>query len=346
MNLFKIKVLLESFFLAALALAAGCSGNMSCKEAQADAPLACSNAWANLDFFLSHRKPPLPVGELKLRLENFLSTNSVRGQYGLYFEDLNSSARFGISETNTFNQWSLLKLNVAATVLKKVERNEVSLDQRIRLDPAALDTATLFPDMNHAGDEPSVRQLLEQLIRYSDNTASFALSRLFTPDEFQETLLALGTLPAPPDKPRNYLPPVSPRDYANALRDLYFAKYLSRPSSDLILALMANTVYDSQIRMGLPPEIKVAHKVGFNAGGGEFHDCGIVYFSGAPYILCVMSKNNTREEADRVIAEISRLIYEFLLETEICPRSLFVVALPSDVFLFDFLPDNGRGVLN
>ena len=284
------------------------------KEAENIAPVGCSNAWSNLEEYLARRPAPAPVGGIKSRLINHLTNDYVKGQYSLYFEDLDSGAWFGINETNLYDQWSLLKVKVAATVLKKVERREVNLDFRIKLRPVELDTATLFPELNHAGDELTVRELLEQLIRYSDNTASFALSRLFKADEFQDTLLAVGTLPAPSGKPRNFLPSISPKEYANALRDLYFAKYLSKPSSDLILALMANTVYDSQIRMGLPPGIKVAHKVGFNAGSGEFHDCGIVYLPSAPYILCIMSRDSTREESDRVISELSRLVYGFMTE--------------------------------
>ena len=308
----KRTTILFVFLAGAFLLAAGYLINARRKGPENVVPAGCSNAWSNLEFFLAHRRPPIPIEELKSQCVNLLTNSYVQGQYSLYFEDLNSGARFGVNETNLYNQWSLLKLKVAATVLKKVECREITLGSKVKLSPADLDTATLYPELNHAGDELTVRELLEQLIRYSDNTASFALSRFFNADEFQDTLLAMGTLPAPSDKPRNFLPPVSPKEYANALRDLYFAKYLSKPSSELILALMANTVYDSQICMGLPPDIKVAHKVGFNAGCGEFHDCGIVYLTGVPYILCVMSKNSTREEADRVISGLSRLVYEFM----------------------------------
>ena len=75
------------------------------------------------------------------------------------------------------------------------------------------------------------------------------------------------------------------------------------------------TLYDTQIKAGLPPEIKLVHKVGHNAGCGDFHDCGIVYLPPPhkPYVLCVMSKGSTREEADRVISTISRQVYNFLV---------------------------------
>ena len=308
----KLAIRLFFLFVGTSLLAAGYLIGVFQKGAKSDAPIGYSNAWSNLEEYLSRRPAPIPVAELKSSIENLLTNSYVKGQYSLYFEDLNSGAWFGINENNLYNQWSLLKMKVAATVLKKVERREIALESKVKLNPADLDTATLFPELNHAGDELTVRELLDRLIRYSDNTASFALSRFFNADEFQDTLLAVGTLPAPSDKPRNFLPQVSSKEYANALRDLYFAKYLSKPSSELILALMANTVYDSQIRMGLPSGIKVAHKVGFNAGSGEFHDCGIVYRPGAPYILCVMSKNSTREESDRVISGLSRLVYEFV----------------------------------
>ncbi|MDD5483861.1 MAG: class A beta-lactamase-related serine hydrolase [Kiritimatiellae bacterium] len=310
------KIIRTIFFIGGVCLlAAGCRPGAPPEQSGENIPPGRAVAWNNLEKHLARRSAPAPTGEIKSRLINYLAGASVRGRYGVYFENLNSGARFGINENEPCNQWSLLKVAVAATVLKKIERRELSLADKVKLSAADLDTATLFPELNRAGDDLTVRELLERLIRHSDNASSAALGRLFKADEFQETLLAMGARPAPPGQPANFLPPASPREYANILRDLYLAGYLSRPSSQLILALMADTCYDSQIRAGLPGKVKVANKVGFNAGCGEFHDCGIVCLPGAPYLLCIMSRNSTREEAERVMKELSRQIYEFARET-------------------------------
>jgi hypothetical protein len=72
---------------------------------------------------------------------------------------------------------------------------------------------------------------------------------------------------------------------------------------------MAETVYGSQIQDGVPAGTPVAHMVGFNASTGHFHDVGVVYAPTGPYTLCVLSRGSTREEADLVISDLSRLVY-------------------------------------
>ena len=236
----------------------------------------------------------------------------VEGRFSLYLEDVDTGRTCEILADERYNAWSLLKVAVAATVLKKVERGDVSLDQVLTLKPEELKTVVVVPSGAASGDSVTVRTLVGWLITLSDNTASFALARLFKASEFQETLVGMGFPSTPPDRQRNELPQVSARHCGNSLRSLYHASFLGRPLSDVLLALMAETVYDSQIRMGLPSDAKVAHKVGFNAGAGEFHDCGVVYLPGRPYILCVMSTGSTREESDRVISGLSRQVYAFM----------------------------------
>jgi len=84
--------------------------------------------------------------------------------------------------------------------------------------------------------------------------------------------------------------------------------------SKISLQALAETVYASQLPSGVPEGTKVAHMVGYNANRGDFHNCGIVYHPKGAYILCVMSRNSTREEADRVIHAISRTVYEYYAE--------------------------------
>lgn len=56
----------------------------------------------------------------------------------------------------------------------------------------------------------------------------------------------------------------------------------------------------------------VAHKTGYWYEGEQFHDCGIVYYPENPYILCVMTQGFSLSEANAVIANLSRVTYEYV----------------------------------
>ena len=45
-------------------------------------------------------------------------------------------------------------------------------------------------------------------------------------------------------------------------------------------------------------------------GERQLHDCGIVYYSNHPYLLCVMTKDKTIENLADAIKDISHLVYE------------------------------------
>jgi hypothetical protein len=44
-------------------------------------------------------------------------------------------------------------------------------------------------------------------------------------------------------------------------------------------------------------------------GERQLQDCGIVYFPGRPYLLCVMAKGAKLGELEKFIKAVSRLVY-------------------------------------
>ncbi|MEK6825260.1 MAG: serine hydrolase [Nanoarchaeota archaeon] len=120
----------------------------------------------------------------------------------------------------------------------------------------------------------------------------------------------MASLGLPP--PENDITTVTPKEYINLFRSLYISSYLRRPFSEFALSLLLHTEFTSQIPAGLPPDVKVAHKVGINREEKIFHDCGIIYLPKKNYLLCMMSKNSTQEESDRVMSAVSRTIYDYL----------------------------------
>ncbi|MDD4871612.1 MAG: class A beta-lactamase-related serine hydrolase [Kiritimatiellae bacterium] len=273
-------------------------------------PQPVEKAWKNVEDHLAREKTRHHFGgSLPASVTETLTTN-VRGRFSVYLEDLRTGTWWGINEQDSYVAWSLLKVSTLVALLKKVEREQLSLDNRITL--TSEEKKRESPFVQHAAGESSllsVKKLAERMIEDSDDAATMVLCPLVSFDEFQEGLMATEM---PPASPPNKLPRVSPMQYANLLRSLFFSNYLKKPSSELVLSLLSNTVYNDQIRAGVPKKVLVAHKVGFDSGSGDFHDCGIVFLPKGPYILCVMSTNTTKEESDRVISSISRQIYEFI----------------------------------
>jgi len=261
-------------------------------------------AWLSAnEFLLRQHQTTTSYADLKNSVSIILQ--NTQGHYAFYFEDLTTGANVGINENEEFMPLSLFKVPVMIATLKEVEIGEASLNQKVVLDKLDLDNNSGTLWQKGPGYATNVKDLLIALIKHSDNTASNALSRhvISNPVMF-ESVVAVG-LPEPTMNDTR----VSPKQYAGMLRSLYFSNYLRKPFSELGLTLMLDTDFNSQIPAGLPKDIKVAHKVGFYIWEGYFHDCGIIYAPKKPYLLCVMSKNSNSAEADKVISQLSRIVY-------------------------------------
>ena len=269
-------------------------------------------AWKNVDAHLTDRKIKRRSGGMLPSPIVATLTSNVRGHFSVYIEDLKTGMWWGIGEKEAYNAWSLLKVSTLVALLKKVEREQISLDEGIVLTPDELKYESSFVTNNTGMGSFrsfSIKELAERMIEDSDDAAAMALCKKLTFEEFQDSFRAMSM---PLATPPNVLPLVSPEQYANLLRSLYRADYLDRALCDVALSLMSNTVFTDQIKAGLPRDIQLAHKVGFNAGTGDSHDCGIVFLPNRPYLICVMSTGTTKEEADRVVKTLSSQVYEFM----------------------------------
>jgi len=264
-------------------------------------------AWLSVEEFIKQQKiMTVSLSELKPKIL-LISTTGVNGTYGVYLEDLTTGAWLGINEKDRFVPASLLKLPVMIAVLKKIENNELSIDQKVIINASDINLESGTLGFRGAGYEISVRNLLKIMINESDNTAYLTfVKRLIASDDLTKVALAMGFLSIEQDNR------ISPRDYSNMLRSLYYSTFLKRQFSELGLSLMLETEFTSQIPSGVPSNISVSHKVGMFKVGGYYHDCGIVYLPNKPYILCVMSVNSTQEESNRVISSISKEVFAYM----------------------------------
>ncbi len=228
----------------------------------------------------------------------------------LYFRDLDDGLDLEFGEDQLFIAASLLKVPILIAYLKRAES-----------DPGALSRSMVFQQTHGArlqstavadplvdGRSYTTLQLLEHMIAESDNQAARALLRGLSAPEFEKVFADLG-LPAPDIAGADY--PVNVNDYSRFFRILFNASYLNRENSELALRLLAETRFRDGLVAGSPPGLTVAHKFGERRlpdGEVQLHDCGIVYYPGDPYLLCVMTSGWDLGRQAKAIARLSALV--------------------------------------
>ena len=260
------------------------------------------------DFVKEQKLMIVSYAPMKQSLIDYRVAHGLQDRYSVYFEDLTTGAWVGLDEKNTFIPASLLKMPSVIAILKKIEVGDISMDTTVTLTNDMINYE--FGDLaqNGPGYVITVRDLLTYVTKESDNTALFALNSLLTQQEYWDARAAVGL----PFVSEANDATVSPKQYANILRALYLSTYLRRSFSQLALSMMSETYYTEELQAGIPASVKIAHKIGYYQTGGYYHDCGIIYVPDKPYILCVMSRDGTPDEANAAIGGISAIVYKYV----------------------------------
>jgi beta-lactamase class A len=267
--------------------------------------LECDNAEASLSN---------PLGVSKFNLQEYVNSQITKGEVdfiSLYFRDLNNGPWIGINEREEFIGASLLKVPMMMAYLKEAEHKPEILDMRVMYEAPYVDDVQYFEHTQkiEVGNEYSIRELVEYMIKYSDNNAAALLGAHIQPQSITNTFEALGL--GLPEFSKPY--PVSVRTYASFFRVLFNASYLNINMSEYGLGILSSAEFNRGIEAGLPSSISVAHKFGIREteeGEKQLHDCGIVYYGSHPYILCIMTRGDNFDTQAKVIADLSRYIYE------------------------------------
>lgn len=263
------------------------------------------------NFILMQEKFMPSYKLLKEDIELYL--NKTEGKYAVYFEDLYSGTWIGIREQLPFAPASLLKLPVAAAILKMSEDKEFDINTNITI--AKEDLSDEFGSLVYLGAQSTyqVKELIGIMLRDSDNTALNALSKQIGDKNIVEARLSLG-LPISSITNSEIDIKISAKQMSNVLRTLYYSAYLSRENSQILLQFLAESHFDKWLKAGIPSQITIAHKFGIFIPDKNLHDCGIIYHPKRDYILCVMSTNTNNKESEKIIPHISKIVYDYVTE--------------------------------
>ena len=220
--------------------------------------------------------------------------------------------------------FSVFKLPLAVAVLKEVEEGRLSLEQKVRVEPADVSPGVRAnTELWSRTVERSVREMLELSLVRSDNTSSDQMLKLLGgPAAVTSRMRALGLDGIEVrSSVREFLSKGGQQntgtatDLARLLVMLRKGEVLQPPQLALLLEMMGRAqTGERRLRAGVPAGTPVAEKTGTGAPGTSTNDVGLITLPGdgghlAVAVLVSGSKLSV-EEQEKLIAEVARAAYE------------------------------------
>lgn len=231
----------------------------------------------------------------------------------VYFRDLNNGPWIGIGEDELFLPASLLKVPLMISYFRLAEEQPEVLKEKLTYEMSYDSSGNPLikpPITLTEGKSYTVEELIYRMIVSSDNAAAYLLDTNLNADWRARPYRDLG-LPNPDEEGGSFA--LTVRQYASFFRILFNSSYLSQSSSEEALSILAKTEFKSGLVAGVPANLEVAHKFGERVlseqGNYQLHDCGIIYYSSSPYLLCVMTRGEDLQKLPSVIADISSFVY-------------------------------------
>lgn len=253
--------------------------------------------------------------KLESEIDEYIESKKSKGEISsaaVYFRQLRNGAWFGVNERKEYAPASLLKVPVMMAYFKAAEYDKSILEKEIAFNGSIEAINQRFaPSENlQVGEAYTVEDLLERLIKYSDNNALVLLAKGMNSGAIDKLMSDIGIENSSSNNSEDNM---SVRSYSSLFRILYNASYLNKDYSEKALQLLANTSFDEGLRKGVPKDVEIAHKFGQRDVDGvglkQLHDCGIVYHPDGPYLLCVMTRGFDYDILSNVIGEISKRTY-------------------------------------
>jgi beta-lactamase class A len=234
--------------------------------------------------------------------------NGLADSVSVYMRDMNSGQWSGMNEDALYTPSSMLKVIAMMAALKLAEHDPTILSEKLHYYKSLPGSKDYFDSNDKAKiGTYTLQELIGYMIKYSDNDA---FNAIVSDKKINASFVqAYSLFRLPPDAlAGNAVDFMSPKSFASIFRVLYNSSFFEWNLSEQILDLLSQTTFTQGIVGGLPPGTLVAHKFGENTD--ELHDCGIVYYPGHPYLLCVMTRGKDIARLESIIQNVSRLSWE------------------------------------
>jgi beta-lactamase class A/beta-lactamase class A VEB len=240
-----------------------------------------------------------------------------------------------------FPMQSVFKFHIALAVLSEIDKEKLSLDQKIEIGKDELlpeDFWSPLRDENPNGGIFTIERLIQYSVSHSDNTACDVLIRLIgTPKTVEEYIKKSGIndiqitfneeeMQAKWENMfQNW---TTPKAASQTLKLFYENKsnLLSKSSYDFFWKTNKETTTGKdRIRGQLPERTVVAHKTGWSGTNKQtgitaaVNNIGIVFLPNGEYFIISVFVSESKENFDtneKIIADIAKATYDFYTATE------------------------------
>lgn len=279
-------------------------------------------------FFSACQKETL--ADIKREISEIIATSGA--EVGLSFHDLESGTLLEINEMTVMHAASLMKVPVMIEVFRRIDRGELDLEDLIPVQNNFTSIAdgssySLYPEndsdpefYSFIGQRRPVKELVERMITVSSNLATNILIDLVKAEAVMKTLQEFGiqnmkVLRGVEDSKayeRGLNNVTDARDMRIVLETIVDGRAASPASCAAMIQILQAQKFRSGIPAGLSPEVKVGNKTGSITRIA--HDAAIVFPPRRkPYILVILTRGLEEEDAERLMASLSSLIYEQLI---------------------------------
>ena len=274
--------------------------------------------------------------DLQKLKEDIKSRINNQGVVAVAFKDLTSGKEIMINELESFHAASTMKTPVLIEVYKQARQGKFSLNDSITIKnefKSIVDGSSY--SLNAADDSEQklygligqkrlLKDLIVDMIIYSSNLATNMIIELVGAPNVMKTMKELGAdqiqvLRGVEDGKafeKGLNNTTTAKDLLIIFEAMAKGKTVSSGASQQMIDILLRQQFNKIIPAKLPPDVKVAHKTGNITG--VLHDSGIVFLpDGHLYVLVLLSKNIENEEnATSLLAEISGMIYHYVVSTK------------------------------
>ena len=260
----------------------------------------------NINLNFSNKDPnPVTNDDKFQELKNKISNEE--GVYGLYIKDILNGKTYKMNVEEEFYPLSLLKLPIAYIVARDVEKGDLKWDEM--LEYKYEDYFNQFGTINSFGFGSTfeLKKIVELMLRESDNAAPNMLRRHLGVDYLNEEFKKISG-----DSTIDLFDEelvTNPEKCAFIIEGIFYKKWLSDESVNLLLGYLNPTSYDEALNPYLNDNLTFYHKVGFSTA--MYHNCGIIRGENKDLILCLMSKEITDESFDRVNQYVAEFVNNY-----------------------------------
>ena len=242
--------------------------------------------------------------EIQTQINNL--TRKLIGTYGVYVYSFATGEEFGQNFDDFFPAASLNKIPIMLDFYRTAEKGAISLNTIYALKEEDIqDYGTGSIRYEEPGKKYTYEELLELSGKQSDNTAAHILDNILSKQHVNLFLKTLGFQKTSMDENLS-----TPKEIGQMFVKTYNGEILKKKSFlDKFYSALSETDFEDRLVKGFPDNTKVSHKIG--SGDRAYSDCGLV-FAENPFVLCLMSKDASEDEALAVMPKIAKLVWVYL----------------------------------